>query len=132
MKTFFAAVADLSFRFFAKQLDVSVGDNSEDLESVVGAGGLAAARSGLQEELDAAAERAAVDELLQGLLARLSPEDQYLLRAKLTDTSLSQLAKVTGRSREWGRQMMNKALERLRKELQQQVQQNPEVADLLN
>lgn len=110
---------------------MSLEEDSEELAGVVGAGGLAAARSGLHTELDAAAEKAAVETLLQGLMSTLSPDDQTILRFKLEGGNVSQMARQAGRSREWGRQTVNKVLQRLREDMRQHAQTDGEAAALL-
>lgn len=106
-------------------------DRSE-LSGVVGAGGLNAARSGLDTELDAAAERAVVENLLQGLLDRLSPQDRHLLELKLEGGSIAAAARELGKSSEWGRQAVGKVVRQLREGMQQHADHDAEVAALLS
>lgn len=113
------------------QVDVSTEEDSQELSGIVGAGGLAAARSGLQEEQDAAAEHAAVADLLQGLMNRLSPDDRHLLQLKLEGENVSQAARELGRSRQWGSVAVEKVVQKLRQDMQQHAEQDADVAALL-
>lgn len=113
------------------QIDVSTEQDSHELSGVVGAGGLAAARSGLHEELDAAAEQAAVTELLQGLMDKLDSQDRQLLQLKLDGGNVSQAARELGRSKQWGSIAVDKVVKKLREDVQQHAMHNTEVAELL-
>jgi hypothetical protein len=113
------------------QIDVSTEQDRHELSGVVGAGGLAAARSGLHEELDAAAEQAAVTELLQGLMAKLDHEDRRLLQLKLDGGNVSQAARELGKSKQWGSVAVDKAVKKLREDVQQHAKHDLEVAELL-
>jgi hypothetical protein len=113
-------------------MDVSSeGDNSE-LSGVVGAGGLTAARSGLSTELDTAAERVVVENLLQGLLDRLSPQDRHLLELKLEGGSIAAAARELGKSSEWGSQAVKKVVACLREGVRQHAEADAEVAAVLS
>jgi DNA-directed RNA polymerase specialized sigma24 family protein len=112
-------------------MDVSREEDSQELSGTVGAGGLAAARSGLQEELDAAAEQAAVADLLQGLMNRLSPDDRHLLQLKLEGGNMSQAARELGWSRQWAAVAVDKVVQKLRQDMQQHAEQDADVAALL-
>lgn len=114
------------------QVDVSMEEDQSELSGVVGAGGLAAARSGLREELDAAAERDVVDSLLQGLMSQLPPEDRELLQTKMQGGNISQAARERGKSREWGRLMVDRVVKRLREDVHEHARQNADVAALLS
>lgn len=99
------------------QVDVSVEEDSAELSGVVGAGGLAAARSGLEVELDAAAERAVLDELLQGMIAKLQPDDRELLQVKLEGGNIAQAARGRGWSRQWGQVMVDRVVQQLKQDM---------------
>lgn len=106
-------------------------EDSNELSGVVGAGGITAARSGLHEELDAAAEEAAVTDLLQNLMSELSPEDRHLLQLKMEGGNVSQAARELGKSRQWGAVAVEKVVQKLREDVQQHAQHDAEVAALL-
>lgn len=99
------------------QVDVSEPGDSHALGGVVGAGGLAAARSGLQEEQDAAAEHAAVEHLLQGFMQKLQPQDRHLLQLKLDGGNISQAARELGKTKQWGSRAVERVMERLREDV---------------
>lgn len=100
------------------QVDVSLEEDSAELSGVVGAGGLAAARSGLEVELDAAAERAVLDELLQGIMiAKLQPDDRELLQVKLEGGNIAQAARGRGWSRQWGQVMVDRVVQQLKRDM---------------
>jgi hypothetical protein len=84
---------------------------------VVGAGGLAAARSGLQEEQDAAAQRAAVEDLLQGFMQKLQPQDRHLLQLKLEGGNISKAARELGKTKQWGSRAVERVIERLKEDV---------------
>jgi hypothetical protein len=107
-------------------------EDSQELSGVVGAGGLAAARSGLEQELDAAAQQAAVDALVQSFMAKLRPQDRDLLALKLEGGNISEAARDLGKSKEWGRKMVGKVVAKLRDEVRQHAEQDAELAALLS
>lgn len=112
-------------------MDVSQAEDSHALSGVVGAGGLAAARSGLQEEVDAAAERAALEDLLQGLMQKLQPQDRQLLQLKLEGGNISQAARELGKTKQWGSMAVEKVVRRLREDVKQQAKHDAVLAALL-